>query len=33
LKAAHDRGALTDEDLQEEMNWMGLTCEDFDEVP
>jgi hypothetical protein len=33
LKAAHDRGTLTDEDLQEEMNWMGLTCEDFDEVP
>jgi hypothetical protein len=33
LKAAHSRGSLTDEDLQEEMNWMGLTCEDFDEVP
>jgi hypothetical protein len=32
LKAAHSRGSLTDEDLQEEMNWMGLTCEDFDEV-
>jgi hypothetical protein len=32
LKAAHSRGSLTDEDLQEEMSWCGLTMEDFDET-
>lgn len=33
LKSAHERGSLTDEDLQEEMSWCGLSMEDFDEVP
>ena len=32
LKSANERGALTDEDLMEEMDWLGLHRDDLDEL-
>lgn len=32
LKSAQERGALTDEDLLEEMDWLGLHRDDLDEL-
>ncbi|MCL4306528.1 hypothetical protein KJZ99_11485 [bacterium] len=32
LKSANERGALTDEDLMEEMDWLGLHRDELDEL-
>jgi hypothetical protein len=32
LKSANERGALSDEDLMEEMDWLGLHRDDLDEL-
>ena len=32
LKSANERGTLTDEDLMEEMDWLGLHRDDLDEL-